>query len=199
MPTVVGEVEAVEITMLSNHANYSRTYTPGPVPVPDFNVMFHDCLTLLGEGPWEIDTEIILNKQPDSYWAAYKLHDTWYAEEMVGGHARLNVPAGTFAANNEIELLIGYGKNPTVPVELSSFTATINAENYVLLTWVSQSESNISGYNVYRNTSDDSVSHQDQRPDPRTNSLKLPPTPTGSTRAERNLLLLAAKRNLTAQ
>ena len=117
--------------------------------------MFHDCLTLLGEGPWEIDTDIILNKQPDSYWAAYKLHDTWYAEEMVGGHARLNVPAGTFAANNEIELLIGYGKNPTVPVELSSFTATINAENYVLLTWVSQSESNISGYNVYRNTSDD--------------------------------------------
>jgi hypothetical protein len=155
VPTVVGEVEAVEITMLSNHANYSRTYTPGPVPVPDFNVMFHDCLTLLGEGPWEIDTDIILNKQPDSYWAAYKLHDTWYAEEMVGGHARLNVPAGTFAANNEIELLIGYGKNPTVPVELSSFTATINAENYVLLTWVSQSESNISGYNVYRNTSDD--------------------------------------------
>jgi len=147
-------VGAVVITMLSNHANYSRTHTPGPVPVPDFNVMFHDCLTLLGEGPWEIDTGILI-KQPDSYWAAYKLHDTWYAVEMIGGHARLNVPAGTFAANNEIELLIGYGKNPTVPVELSSFTATINAENYVLLTWVSQSESNISGYNVYRNTSDD--------------------------------------------
>lgn len=155
VPTVVGAAEEVEITMLSNHANYSRTYTPGPVPVPDFNVMFHDCLTLLGEGPWEIDTDIILNKQPDSYWAAYKLHDTWYAEEMIGGHARLNVPAGTFAANNEIELLIGYGKNPTLPVELSHFSATMTAQNYVQLTWVSQTETNLMGYNVYRSDSDD--------------------------------------------
>lgn len=150
-PTAVG---SVVITMKSNHANYNYNLTPGPVPVPDFQVEFHECLTLIGDGPWQIDTGMLI-KQPDSYWAAYKLHNTWYAVEMVGGFATLNVPAGTVAANNEIELLIGYGKNPTVPVELSSFTATITAQNFVQLTWVSQSESNVMGYNVYRNTSDD--------------------------------------------
>ena len=40
-----------------------------------------------------------------------------------------------------------------VPVELSSFTATLTAQNYVQLTWVSQSESQMVGYRVYRNTS----------------------------------------------
>ncbi len=39
---------------------------------------------------------------------------------------------------------------PTLPVELSSFTATITAQNYVKLTWVSQSETGLLGYRVYR-------------------------------------------------
>ncbi len=39
---------------------------------------------------------------------------------------------------------------PTLPVELSSFTATITAQNFVKLTWVSQSETGLLGYRVYR-------------------------------------------------
>ncbi len=42
-----------------------------------------------------------------------------------------------------------------VPVELSSFTATLTAQNYVTLSWVSQSESQMVGYLVYRNTTND--------------------------------------------
>ncbi len=38
-----------------------------------------------------------------------------------------------------------------VPVELSSFTATLTALNDVQINWVSQSESNMMGYRVYRN------------------------------------------------
>ncbi|MBP7205394.1 MAG: choice-of-anchor D domain-containing protein [Candidatus Cloacimonetes bacterium] len=41
------------------------------------------------------------------------------------------------------------------PVELSSFTATVNAVNNVELNWVSQSENHMNGYRVYRNTSAD--------------------------------------------
>jgi hypothetical protein len=41
------------------------------------------------------------------------------------------------------------------PVELSSFTATLTAETYVQLTWVSQTESQMMGYLVYRNTTAD--------------------------------------------
>lgn len=42
-----------------------------------------------------------------------------------------------------------------VPVELSSFTASLTADKYVRLTWVSQSESNMWGYRVYRSESQD--------------------------------------------
>jgi len=38
-----------------------------------------------------------------------------------------------------------------VPVELSSFTATLTAMNDVQINWISQSESNMMGYRVYRN------------------------------------------------
>ncbi|MBI9032307.1 T9SS type A sorting domain-containing protein [bacterium] len=39
---------------------------------------------------------------------------------------------------------------PTLPVELSSFTAQAHANEYVTLKWVTESESNLHGYNVYR-------------------------------------------------
>lgn len=39
---------------------------------------------------------------------------------------------------------------PTLPVELSSFTAQAHANEYVTLKWVTESESNLQGYNVYR-------------------------------------------------
>ena len=38
---------------------------------------------------------------------------------------------------------------------LSHFSATMTAQNYVQLTWVSQTETNLMGYNVYRSDSDD--------------------------------------------
>ena len=40
-----------------------------------------------------------------------------------------------------------------VPVELSSFTATLTGQNYVQLAWTSQTENQMMGYRVYRNTS----------------------------------------------
>jgi len=40
----------------------------------------------------------------------------------------------------------------TVPVELSSFTAVVTAENFVAIHWTTQSETNVQGYYLYRNT-----------------------------------------------
>lgn len=45
--------------------------------------------------------------------------------------------------------------NQTLPVELSSFTATASSELSVTLQWVSESETNHAGYNVYRGESED--------------------------------------------
>ncbi len=38
----------------------------------------------------------------------------------------------------------------TVPVELSSFTATLTVDNFVNLKWISQSETALAGYYIYR-------------------------------------------------
>lgn len=43
----------------------------------------------------------------------------------------------------------------TLPVELSSFTVSMSAVNLVTLQWVTQSETNASGFRVYRNSVDD--------------------------------------------
>jgi len=48
----------------------------------------------------------------------------------------------------------GTGPDITLPVELSSFTASINAYNFVNLLWITQSETNVQGYYIYRNSSD---------------------------------------------
>lgn len=46
-----------------------------------------------------------------------------------------------------------YGDWEYVPVELSSFTATLTGQFYVQLSWTSQTETQMMGYRVYRNTS----------------------------------------------
>lgn len=56
----------------------------------------------------------------------------------------------TFQANR-IQLDI---EEPQVPVELSAFTALISSENFINLTWISQSETNLAGYYLYRSTND---------------------------------------------
>lgn len=42
------------------------------------------------------------------------------------------------------------GDGQTLPVELSSFSAALTAQNFVKLSWVSQSETGLLGYRVYR-------------------------------------------------
>ncbi|MCB5224433.1 MAG: chitobiase/beta-hexosaminidase C-terminal domain-containing protein, partial [Candidatus Cloacimonadaceae bacterium] len=52
------------------------------------------------------------------------------------------------------------GGDPPVPVELSSFTATISAQNYITLTWVTQTETGLRGYYVFRAPANDLASAQ---------------------------------------
>lgn len=47
-------------------------------------------------------------------------------------------------------LILADKNDSTLPVELSSFTAIMNAQNYVQLQWITQSETNVSGFRIYR-------------------------------------------------
>ncbi len=48
-----------------------------------------------------------------------------------------------------------YNRDGQTPVELSSFTATISVNNYVNLTWVTQTETGVLGFYILRNGSND--------------------------------------------
>lgn len=50
------------------------------------------------------------------------------------------------------------GLDETLPIELSSFTAMLSNLNLVTLQWITQSETNVSGYRIYRNTEADAAS-----------------------------------------
>ncbi len=58
-------------------------------------------------------------------------------------------------AGEGMEIVFPDRVDSTLPVELSSFTVSLNAYNKVQLIWVSQSETNLLGYRVYRGRSQD--------------------------------------------
>jgi flagellar hook assembly protein FlgD len=48
--------------------------------------------------------------------------------------------------------------DPTLPVELSTFTVSLNSFNNAVLNWVTQTETGVSGFYVYRNNSENLAS-----------------------------------------
>jgi hypothetical protein len=65
-------------------------------------------------------------------------HYFWYVK-LVCPTAAFNSPVWEFWTGDQM-----------TPVELSSFTATVTSELFVNLTWVTQSETQVLGFNVYR-------------------------------------------------
>ena len=67
---------------------------------------------------------------------------------------RISIQAGSREEEYYIDD-ITFTPEPLLPVELSSFTVTESSTNQALLTWVTQSETNVAGFNIYRGTSKD--------------------------------------------
>ena len=66
---------------------------------------------------------------------------------------------------------------PVLPVELSSFSAIPTAQNYVKLTWISQSETNLLGYRVYRGETSNQIDAVNVSP------IMIPATNTTTTQS----------------
>jgi len=62
-----------------------------------------------------------------------------------------------FGAKSDIPIVIG-SEDATLPVELSAFTAVATGGRYVNLNWVTQSETGVSGFYIYRDTSENLAS-----------------------------------------
>ncbi|PKN79354.1 MAG: ribonuclease [Candidatus Cloacimonetes bacterium HGW-Cloacimonetes-1] len=61
----------------------------------------------------------------------------------------LNIDGIAKALKGELDIVLGGGES-TLPVELSSFTSAITANNLVAIKWVTESETNCWGYQIYR-------------------------------------------------
>ena len=71
---------------------------------------------------------------PDELLASISDESNWTLSNTA-----ISAPAWDFTLDEDVN-----------PVELSSFTATISAENYITLTWVTQTETAMQGYYVFR-------------------------------------------------
>jgi len=123
-----------------------------PVPngafVPEYSAVFE----LVGAGPWTIT---FATTQPWGAWYSYT-SGGWMMVPNIGGFITFVIPAGGKDVPM-VPIVLG-PVDPTLPVELSSFTAVLTAQNFVKLTWVSQSETEMLGYRVYRGESSDQAS-----------------------------------------
>ncbi|MDY0298575.1 MAG: hypothetical protein RBQ66_01965 [Candidatus Cloacimonadaceae bacterium] len=118
-------------------------------PNPNFVPTSQGIISLVGTGEVTIQFIFDLALVADE-WFTWKIGGTWFAVE--GPLASHDVTVDLGAKDGDVEWARGGGGNPTaLPVELSIFNAVLTAQNFVKLTWVSESETGMLGYNVYRN------------------------------------------------
>jgi len=115
---------------------------PNPAGVPTFQTVLY----LHGAGPWTI---VYVTDAEVGVWWSYTTN-SWTIVHNVAGQIIFVIPVG---GKDIPEVPIALGEE-TLPVVMSSFTAQLTAQNFVALTWVTQSESGMSGYRVYRGEAD---------------------------------------------
>lgn len=140
VPTVI--TPEITVTIVGGDANdvpagFMPAF-PNAAAVP----IYQNVLQLVGAGPWTI---VFNTTAPLGIWYSYV--DGWHIVHNVAGTITFVIPVG---GKDIPEVPIALG-DQTLPVELSSFSAVLTAQNFVKLTWVSQSETGLLGYRVYRN------------------------------------------------
>ncbi len=96
--------------------------------------------------------------------AAYAADRDWFIY-INNIHPGTRVPAAQASYTFEnydfgakAPIVVTLDDNMSLPVEFSSFAATLTAQNFVKLTWVTETETGVSGYNVYRSEDADQAS-----------------------------------------
>ncbi|MDZ4121099.1 MAG: hypothetical protein U1C33_01665, partial [Candidatus Cloacimonadaceae bacterium] len=112
---------------------------------PNFIPVFQQIFNLFGPGPW------VIQFTTAAPWGAYYQGGQWHTVINDGGIIQMNI----FPSKDlDVPIILG-DLDPTLPVELSSFAATLTAQNFVALSWTSESETEMLGYRVYRSEMND--------------------------------------------
>lgn len=69
------------------------------------------------------------------------------------GENQLVIQLPDFRAAGDLEMVFPKDASSTLPIQLSSFTANVSPSHQIQLIWVTQSETNILGYQIYRGES----------------------------------------------
>ena len=138
-----GSVITIEFTQGSATATIGTIGTQTPAANPAWNLGYFQFMTLLGAGPWDL----IINTNYEYVWIVG-------VGVYTGPIVNLTI---TPLKNMNVEVQYGNGGDPTLPVELSYFAATLTAENFVNIAWTTQTETNMNGFNIYRNDGSDNL------------------------------------------
>ena len=141
-PTSVGDAT---VTIIGGSANYDMEGDIPPIPNGSIVIADQFVLELIGAGPWTITI------QTTAPWASYYSGGMWHAVENSGGFITFTVTA---SKGMDLPVVLA-DLDPTLPVELSAFNAVLTAQYFVKLTWISESETGLLGYRIYR--SEDNV------------------------------------------
>ncbi|MFW5628817.1 MAG: chitobiase/beta-hexosaminidase C-terminal domain-containing protein [Candidatus Cloacimonadaceae bacterium] len=113
-----------------------------PFPNADFTPTVRGKWMLYGTGT------VTITVHTDNDWFAWIEGGEWNTIE--GGNVH-NIDVNLDAKDAVFEFMTGNGTNPTLPVELSYFTAIYMVENSsVMLSWKTESETQMLGYRIYR-------------------------------------------------
>jgi len=138
--------EGGTITFTQGSANASSV-TPPPWNNADLESADAVVLSfeLQGYGPWTIEVA------SDAPYCAYYDAGSWHlAEDSVDSVYTITL-AGFGKSGPTVHIVLS-DLDPTLPIELSSFTAVLTSTNSALLTWVTETESGVQGYYVLRGT-----------------------------------------------
>jgi len=145
--TPPGASVTVTLTITGGNANYGSGVLP-PWVNPSFVAVEQYFLDLIGAGPWTITFNTT------APWGAYFLSGIWNAVQNVGGTITFTITSAKDVS--DLPIVLG-DTDPTLPVELSYFAATLTAENFVNIAWTTQTETNMNGFNIYRNDGSDNL------------------------------------------
>jgi hypothetical protein len=146
-PVVVAP--GITFTLTGGNGNNAAAVVP-PAIMVGINVesvIYEEVVELLGAGPWTLTYE---TAAIEGAWYSY-VTGTWTTVPNVGGFVTFVIPAGGKDIP-EVPIILG---DDTLPVTLSSFAATLTAQNFVKLTWVTETETSLSGYYVLRSETAD--------------------------------------------
>jgi hypothetical protein len=132
----------VTITITGGNANKGSGNIP---PIPNHNAQYTGFTFVLDN----TITDWTITMVTTFTYGAYYLNENWYTATNSNGQIVFNINLGKSRGDLEVPIILS-DQDPTLPVELSAFTASINSQGGITIMWVTQSETGVNGFYVNR-------------------------------------------------